>query len=176
MFKGRALSVIITVAIIGIAAFSSSAVAQIGKYGYIDSERIFSEYKDWGKAQEEFNTQYKAWDDEAKDMQKQYEEMIQEFEKQKLILSTEKKAEREAALEAKRQSLDAFTKEIFGPGGTAERKNDALVKPLLEKINTAIERVATEGNYDFIFNSTGLSYAKKDYDITDKILKILEEE
>ena len=76
----------------------------------------------------------------------------------------------------KKQELDAFTSRIFGPGGEAERKNDALVKPLLEKINSAIEKVATEGNYDFIFNSAGLAYAKKDYDITDKVLKALEEE
>jgi len=36
--------------------------------------------------------------------------------------------------------------------------------------------VATEGNYDFIYNSAGLAYAKKDYDVTEKVLQILEEE
>ncbi len=165
--------IVLVVLFLGLAV---SSQAQIGKYGYVDSDRIFLEYKDWAKAQEEFNTEYKAWDDEAKEMQKVLDEMIVEFEKQKLILSPDKKKEREAAIEAKRQALDAFTKEIFGPSGTAERKNNALVKPLLEKINTSIERVATEGNYDFIFNSAGLAYAKKDYDITEKILEILEEE
>ena len=85
-----------------IVAFSaSSAMAQIGKFGYVDSDRIFAEYKDWAKAQDDFNTEYKAWDDEAKEMQKALEEMIDEFEKQKLILSDEKKKEREAAIEAK---------------------------------------------------------------------------
>lgn len=159
-----------------IGAFSSTAPAQVGKFGYIDSDRIFAEYNAWVKAQEEFNTQYKAWDDEAKEMQKELEEMIEEYEKQKLILSAEKKKEREAAIEAKRSSLDAFTREIFGPAGTAERKNNALVKPLLDNINNAIERVATEENFDFVFNSAGLAYAKKDYDITDKVVEILEEE
>ncbi|MCX6827061.1 MAG: OmpH family outer membrane protein, partial [candidate division Zixibacteria bacterium] len=43
-----------------------------------------------------------------------------------------------------------------------------------QKINTIIERVATEGNYDFIFNSAGLAYAKKDFDVTQKVLNILE--
>ena len=167
------LALLFAVAMIGI---SSTAMAQIGKFGYVDSDKIFSEFKEWSKAQEEFNTEYKAWDDKAKEMQKELEDMIADYDKQKLILSPEKKKERETAIDTKRQALDTFTKEIFGPAGTAERKNSELVKPLLEKINAAIERVATEGNYDFVFNSTGLAYAKKDYDITIKVLGVLEGE
>ncbi|MEW5925410.1 MAG: OmpH family outer membrane protein [Candidatus Zixiibacteriota bacterium] len=176
MNKGKASIMVTALAIIIFSVLSSTSQAQIGKFGYIDSNRIFAEYKEWAKAQEEFNTQYKAWDDEAKEMQKEYEDMIDEYDKQKLILSAEKKKEREAAIEAKRQSLDAFTREIFGPGGTAERKNKTLVQPLVDKINAAIEQVATEGNFDFIFTSEALAYAKKDFDITDKIIELLEEE
>jgi outer membrane protein len=176
MSKSKKSISVILAAIFALCILSTTAVAQIGKFGYIDSDRIFTDYQAWVKAQEEFNTLYKAWDDEAKEMQQELEDMVMEYEKQKLILSAEKKKEREASIEAKRSSLDAFTKEIFGPAGTAERKNNELVKPLLDKINNAIERVATEENFDFIFNSAGLAYAKKDYDITEKILEMLEEE
>nr|MBN2277889.1 OmpH family outer membrane protein [candidate division Zixibacteria bacterium] len=175
MLKGKSF-LLTGLAVLLIMALSTPGQAQIGKVGYIDSDRIFAEYKDWAKAQEEFNTLYKAWDDEAKEMQKAYEDMTTEYEKQQLILSPDKKKEREAAIEAKRQSLDAFTRDVFGPSGRAERKQSELVKPLLDKINTAIERVATEGNYDFIFNSGGLAYAKQDFDITDNVLDILEEQ
>jgi len=174
--KGRFFYLSLLFPILGFLMIPSLASAQAGKFGYVDSDKIFSEYKEWSKAQEEFNTEYKAWDDEAKAMQKDLEDMTAEYEKQKLILSDDKKKEREAAIEAKKQALDAYTKDTFGPSGKAEQKNSELVKPLLDKINTAIEKVATEGNYDFIYNSTGLAYAKKDYDITDKVLKALEEQ
>lgn len=167
---------VLVLAMIFVAGMSLTSHAQIGKFGYVDSDKIFLEFKEWGKAQEEFNTQYKLWDEDAKKMQKELEEMIIEYEKQKLILSADKKTERENSIDAKRQGLDAYTKEIFGPAGTAERKNNTLVKPLLDRINEAIERVATDENYDFIFNSSGLAYAKKDFDITEKILEILQEE
>jgi outer membrane protein len=150
-------------------------IGQGVKYGYIDSDQIFAEYSEWINAQEEFNNEYKLWDDQAKEMQVELEELLDEYERQRLILSEDKKREREAAIETKRLALDAFTKRVFGPGGEAEKKNNALIKPLLERINTAIEQLATEGNYDFIFNSSGLAYANKDYDITAKILEILEE-
>ncbi len=145
------------------------------KVGYVDSDRILAEYSEWNKAQEDFQTQYNAWDQEAKDMQQELEELIEEYERQALLLSAEKKKEREASIEAKRQKLDAYTRTVFGPGGEAERKDMTLRKPLLEKINAAIETVAIEGNYDMIFNSSGLAYSKKDYDITDKILAKLDE-
>ena len=133
--------------------FATSGFTQVVKSGYIDSDKIFAEYSEWSKAQEEFNTDYKAWDDQAKEMQVEFEEMLEEYNRQKLILSDEKKKEREAAIEAKKQALDAFTNQIFGPNGEAERRNNALIQPLLEKINAAIEQVATDGNYDFIYNS-----------------------
>jgi len=171
--KKIAATVLIT--LMSIMLFSLNGFSQVMKNGYIDSDKIFAQYTEWSKAQEEFNTDYKAWDDQAKEMQTQYEEMLEEYNRQKLILSDEKKKEREAAIEAKKRALDAFTGQVFGPGGEAERRNNALIQPLLEKINAAIEQVATDGNYDFIFNSAGLAYAKKDYDITEKVLDILEE-
>ena len=173
--NGKRITLIAVAAMMIFLGIASNGLAQAIKSGYIDSDKIFAQYSEWSKAQEEFNTDYKAWDDQAKELQTQLDDMIEEYDRQKLILSAEKKKEREAAIEAKRQALDAYTNQIFGPNGEAERRNNALIKPLLEKINAAIEQVATEGNYDFIFNSGGLAYAKKDYDITDKVLDILEE-
>jgi outer membrane protein len=154
---------------------TSLGSAQTIKAGYVDSDKIFAEFSEWAKADEEFQTEYRAWDEQAQDLQNELQDLQDEYERQRLILSDEKKKEREAAIEAKRQALDAYTNRIFGPGGEAEKKQAALVKPLLDKINSAIEQVATEGNYDFIFTAGGLAYGKKEYDITDKVLEILEE-
>lgn len=149
-----------------------SAAAQ--KMGYIDSEKIQANYKEWGTAQTQFNSEMKAWEDEAAKMDQELKDMIAEYDKQRLILSAEKKAEREAAINAKQDALASFTKEISAPGGKAEQRMQALSKPLYEKIQAAIEKVAIEGNYDFIFNSAGLAYAKKDLDVTDKVIDKLE--
>ena len=47
---------------------------------------------------------------------------------------------------------------------------------IYDKINLAISQISTEGNYDFIFNSAALAFAKPEFDITDKVLELLEEE
>jgi len=169
----RILRILVPMALAA-AFFGGTAMAQ--KSAFIDSDKIQASYKEWVKAQEQFNTEYKAWEDEANQMQTDLQKMIDEYDKQKLILSADKKLEREAAINAKDQALASFTREISSPGGKAERRMNELVKPLYEKITAAIEKVAIAENYDFVFNSAGLAYAKKDLDITDKVIEILENE
>ncbi len=149
-----------------------TAAAQ--RFAFIDSDKIQANYKEWQKAQETFNTEYKAWEDQAASMDDELQQMMADYDKQKLILSADKKLEREAEINAKQEALNSFTREISSPGGKAERRMNELVKPLYDKITAAIEKVAIEENYDFVFNSAGLAYAKKDLDITDKVLEILE--
>ena len=162
--------VILTVGMV--ALLSGMAAAQ--KFGFIDSEKIQLNYKEWAKAQEQFNTELKAWEDEAAMMERELRQLIDDYDKQRLILSADKKAEREAAIQAKDQALASFTRDISGPGGKAEKRMSELVKPLYEKIQAAIEKLAIEENYLFIFNSSGLAYAKQENDVTDKVIDILE--
>jgi len=170
MVLGLCLTALLMVAI------PQSAAAQAVKLGMVNDEQIKVDFKDWQAAQESWEVENKAWEDEAIAQQTDLEELITEYEKQKLILSEEKKREKEAAINAKRDALDLFTKDVYGPGGKAERKHAQLIGPLLEKITKAIEMVAIEENYDVIFTlQSGLGYIKESMDVTDKVLKKLEE-
>jgi len=149
--------------------------AQTTKMGFIDDDKIKQNFPEWTRAQEQWEIERKAWDEEAVTKQTELQDLIDEFDKQKLILSDEKKKEREAAIRVKRDALDAFTKQIYGPGGTAEQKQMDLIGPLLEKVNRAIQLVAEEENYDVVFTlQSGLGYIKPIYDLTDKVLAKLE--
>ncbi len=164
---------------IGTVMLSMSAVpvsAQTMKMGFVRDEMIKKGYPQWLKAEEQWKAETKAWEDEALAKQEELQVLKDEYEKQRLILSDEKKREKEAAIMAKEEGLDAFTRQIYGPNGTAERKHGQLLDPLLESISNAIEAVAIEGNYDVIFTlQSGLGYIKEEFDITDKVIKHLEE-
>ena len=164
---------------IGIVMLSVSAErvsAQTMKIGFVRDELIKKGYPQWVKAEEQWRAETKAWEDEALAKQDELQILKDEYEKQRLILSDEKKREKEAAIRAKEEGLDAFTRQIYGPNGTAERKHAQLLDPLLESISTAIEAVAIEGGYDVIFTlQSGLGYIKEEFNITDKVIKHLEE-
>lgn len=159
-----------------VAIFSGAASAQGVKMGFVDDEAIKQQYKAWTKAQEQWKVEAGAWEEEAQSKQEELVDFAADYERQRLILSDEKKTEREATLRAKQDALDAFTRDVFGPGGKAERKHAQLVEPLLNKITEAIEAVAIDGEYDVIFTmQSGLGYIRETLDVTDKVLVWLEE-
>lgn len=172
----KQLTKLISSVLFVVALMTMSANAQTMKIGYVDDQRILNENKAWIKAQEEWQIESKAWQDEAQQKQTEIQDLYAEYEKQKLILSDEKRKEKEAAIRTKEQALDLYTRTIFGPGGSAEKKQDMLTRPILETVTKAIEAVAIEGNYDVIFtvNGSGLGYIKEVYDITQKVIDYLE--
>ncbi|MFQ5498496.1 MAG: OmpH family outer membrane protein [Candidatus Zixiibacteriota bacterium] len=161
-----------------LAALTAPRVSAQGiKMGFIKDDRIKQEYKAWQKAQEQWELEAKAWEDEAQQMQTELKELEEEFDRQKLILSDDKKKEREASIRVKRESLDAYTRRVFGPNGDAERKQTDLLAPLLDNISKAIEAVAIENSYDVIFTlQSGLGYINESFDVTDKVLVYLEDQ
>jgi len=154
---------------------NSPARAQSLKIGYVLDTAIQTSYKAWQRANDLWETERKAWDAEGQNKQQELQDMISEYEKQRLILSDEKKKEREAAIRTKQEALDAYTRQIYGPGGTAERKQEELLTPLTENIRKAIEAVANDGGYDIIFTmQSNLGYIRPTLDVTQKVLEYLE--
>jgi outer membrane protein len=170
------LLLIAVIVVAGATVFSSDTQAQSIKIGYLDDQKVLFNYDAWNKAKEQFETEMKAWEDEANRMMQNFIQDSVEYEKQKLILSKERRTERLAEISAKRTAVDAFTKDVFGQNGQADRKNTTLTKPLLDNMMTAVRTVASEGNYDVIFNSSALAYINPAYDITDKIIEALANE
>lgn len=162
--------------LLAVFAMGSLAQAQSMKIGFVKDERIKAEYRSWTRAQEQWEMENKSWEEEATTKQQELLDLEDDFERKKLILSEDKKREQELAISTKREALDAFTKQIYGPGGTAERKYEQLVAPLLDNVTQAIEAVSIEENYDVVFTlQSGLGYIKEQYDITDKVLQKLDE-
>jgi len=161
---------------VALTVFSAKANAQSIKIGYLDDQKVLQNYDAWNKAKEQFESEMKAWEDEANRMMQNYTQDSLEYEKQKLILSDERRKTRLAEINAKRTALEAFTKDVFGQNGQADRKNTALTKPLLDNMMAAVRKVAADGNYDVIFNSSALAYINPAFDITDKIIEALANE
>jgi outer membrane protein len=154
---------------------SSQAAAQAMKIGFVRDEKIKESYKPWQRAQEQWELERKAWDDEAAAKETELRDLMDEYDKQKLILSEDKRKEKEAAIRVKQEALDAYTRQIYGPGGSAERTQEKLIVPLLENVTKAIELVAVEGNFDVIFTmNSGLGYIRETFDVTELVVQKLE--
>jgi len=153
-------------------AVSTVAMAADVKIGYVDSQRIFSEYQEYQDAQAKFDKDVEAWNAQADQMKSDIDALTDELESQSLILSPEKKKEKEAYLKAKQDTLRQFLDATFGTDGKAERRMAELSKPIRDKVLEVIERLAIENDYSIVFDAgtVNIAYAKKSLDITDEVL------
>lgn len=147
------------------------------KIGFINSEKILMEYEGTKSAEDKLKKEYAKWEQEATERQKKMKEMKEQLDKQSLLLSAERKKEIESELEREYIEYNKFLQEKFGQQGDAAKKNDELLRPIIEKINKILDEIAKNDNYDFIFDSRGgVVYAKKAYDLTEKVIQVLNSE
>ncbi|MYI60331.1 MAG: OmpH family outer membrane protein [Gemmatimonadetes bacterium] len=162
-----------------VACYATSASAQL-KIGYIDSEVLKERLPEFRDAQRTLDQLRQDYENQAKDRAAKLLKLQEDFRRQELLLSEAKKAELQVEFETKMQQLNQFTQEKFGPEGELMRKNIELSEPIFKKINDAIQGMAEEKGYDFIFDaaapSSGLVFAKEEYDITEQLLELMEKE
>ena len=161
-----------TITIISLVMLATVVAAEELKIGYVDSQRIFAEFQEYQDAQAKFDKDVEIWNVQAEQMKLEADQLLGELEGQSLILSAEKKKEKEAFLQAKQDTLRQFLDATFGPEGKAEKRMAELSKPVRDKVLEVIERVAIENNYSIVFDAgtVNIAYAKKSLDITDEIL------
>ncbi len=149
--------------------------SQEGRIGYVDSMRLRTEFNEFQDAQAEFDKDVQVWQDEIAELETLIDSLKQDLEETKLLLSEAKRKEKEENLEAQELEYQRLTNDIFGPGGRAEKRNAELTRPILEKINQVLEKIATEENYIMIFDSVNgnIAYAEKGLDLTDLVLEEL---
>lgn len=156
-----------------LALFAGTISAEL-KLGYINSDEILAQYHGTKAAEEELRKEYAKWEQEATEKQNRIREMQDQLQKQALLLSEERKAQIGKDLQDSVVVYQQFLQDKFGQEGEAARRNSELLKPIIEKVNVIIDKIAVEENYDFIFDTKGgVVFAKKSYDITERVLKAL---
>ncbi|KPL05427.1 MAG: hypothetical protein AMJ73_00910 [candidate division Zixibacteria bacterium SM1_73] len=155
--------------------FPSSTSSQEGKIGYVDSMRLRTEFKEFADAQAKFDQEVTAWQKEIDELGKVIDSLVADSAKYSLVLSEAKRKEKNDYLISRRLEYGQLTNDIFGPNGRAEKKNAELTKPILDKINLVLEKIATDENFIMIFDSVNgnIAYAKKNLDLTDLVLEEL---
>jgi len=154
----------------------SNLIAQL-QIGYVDSESIMKQLPDAQDAQKRIDAQINEWQKEIRDMQKDWEESFDDYERRKLIMGKQKRAEIEKELVTKEESIEDFRQSKFGVNGELYKKQDEFMKPIQNQVFTAIEKVALEKELDFVFDRSGdliFLYAKEEYDITGEVLNKLQ--
>ncbi|MBM2845233.1 MAG: ompH [Bacteroidetes bacterium] len=161
-------SVLVVIALL----FAGLASAQ-SKIGHINSETIMQALPEAVDAQRSLDGMVAQWESELQKMQSDWKKKFDEYDKKKLILTDQARADAEKELRELDQSIADFRNKKFGQTGELFQKQNEVMKPIQNKIFKVLEDIAKEDGYDYVFDRSGeilLLYANDKNDLTQKVL------
>lgn len=163
--------------IISLFLMSALSIQAQMKIGHISSEYILKQLPDAQDAQKQLDALVVEWQNELNRMQKDWEKKYDEYDKKKLIMTEQRRADAERELRDLDQKIVDIRNRKFGQNGELFSKQNELMKPVQDRIFKVIQDVAAELQYDYVFDKSGeilLMYANPTHDLTQKVLEKLQ--
>jgi outer membrane protein len=151
----------------------AGAAAQM-KIGHINSETIMQTLPEAIDAQKSIDALVAGWEADLQKMQADWKKKYDDFDKRKLILTDQVRADQERELRELDQSITDFRNKKFGQNGELFQKQNEIMKPIQNKMFHVLEQVAKDEGYDYIFDRSGeilVLYANDKYDLTQMVLQ-----
>jgi Skp family chaperone for outer membrane proteins len=148
--------------------FAGAGFAAGEKFGYVDLGRIFDEYqktKNFDKSLEAKGAQKQA---EREKMVAEVKKLRDEAE----LLSSKAKEDKQVIIDEKIKVLQEFDRTTRD---SLRRERDNMVREILKEIETVIQTFGKSQGYSFIFNDRVLVYKSEGSDLTQQVIKALNE-
>ena len=160
--------------LIGSVLFSTLVFADV-KIGYIDSNEIMTKFEEVRQVQVSLEKEQRKLQAEMENLIQQLDSLKQEYERQRLLMSDSRRQEKEQELVRSEQKIQKFQMDKFGPEGEIYRKQNQLLKPVLAKVDEAIQAVGKRQQYDYIMDAVGgaIVYALDSNNLTEDVIEEL---
>lgn len=155
---------------------AASAWGQV-KIGHISSEAIMKQLPDAQDAQKQLDALVAQWQAELNKMQADWKQKYEDYDRKKLIMTDQRRADTERELRELDQKIADYRNQKFGQNGELFQKQEELMKPIQDRVFAAIQEIAQEDGYDYIFDKSGeilLMYTNEKLDLTQKVLDRLQ--
>ena len=150
---------------------ASIAFADV-KIGYVDSNEIMNNFDEVRQVQADLEKEQRRLESEFNELVFGLDSLKQDYDRQRLLMSDTRRNEKENEIANKEKFVQKFQLDKFGPEGEIYRIQNELLKPVLAKIDAAIQQVGSERGYDFILDamSGALLYALDSHNLTEDVM------
>jgi outer membrane protein len=162
--------------IIAVAMLFAALQVSAQKIGYINTEKILSVIPEYRNAQAQLENLGKQYSEKIESEYSKIETMYQTYQQQKGSLSAQARTQRENEIISREQTVKELQKTYFGQDGLMQKKSEELLNPLKERVDAAIKKIAENGNFMIIFDTSlmqGVAYAKESDDLSGLVIKAL---
>ena len=164
----------------GLLALSMLAIfaltAQAQRIAFVNVSEILESIDDYQAAQTELDRMANQWRSEIAQEYDEIKGMYNRYQAEQVLLSEDTRRQREEEIMNKEKAVRDMQKAKFGPEGELFKARQDLVRPIQDKVYTAIQEYANERGYDFIFDESGgagIIFSNPEYDKTEDVIKKL---
>ena len=129
--------------------------ANAQKIASIDYESVLAAMPETKKMTTDLDTFSKTKGDELNKQAEAFQKEVQQYQAEGAKMTEAQRTAKEGDLQKKQQNLQQLQQ--TAQQDLAQRR-DAAVKPIIDKLNNAVTKVAKANSYDFIIDSTALIY------------------
>jgi outer membrane protein len=157
-------------------AFASMSFVLVShaQIAFVDTRYILNKLPNYRDSLAKINQLGVVWQKEIDDKQIILDKMMNDFERDEVMLSDSIKKDRSDDLNYHQKEVRDLQRKRFGYEGDLVKKRRELLKPIEDSVNNIIQETATRLNYKIILDKsqgTTVMFANPKFDITDEVLK-----
>ena len=164
---------VLLVLLLAIGSFSLNAQRGV-RLGYVDMDYILKSVEEYQTANQQLAKRVQKWKVEVEEQRATIAQMRSDLTAEKVLLTKELIQEREDEINALELQMKDYQQDRFGPQGDLVRQRSQLVKPIQDQVFNAVQEIAANKKFDFVFDKSAdvvMLYADKRYDISDQVLR-----
>ncbi|MAB95210.1 MAG: OmpH family outer membrane protein [Flavobacteriales bacterium] len=162
----KKITFLVLISLITLSTFSQN------KFGYIDSQELLMLMPERKNAESEVQNFAKSLESQLAAMTAEYQESVQDYQSNEASYTDLIKQDKIAEITGLEQRIQAFQQNAQQ---SLQKKEQELLEPILSKARSAIEEVAVEGNFTYIFDKSvgSILYAKESENVLSLVKKKL---
>jgi len=144
------------------------------KFAYVDTEYILKHLPEYKSSQNQMNVMSQQWQKEVDANFAAIDKMYKAYQADQVLLTDDMRKRRENDIIEKEKDAKEFQRQKFGPDGELFQTRTKLLKPIQDKVTTAIADLAKSKFLDFIFDksseATMMIYSSSNYDLSNDVI------
>ena len=156
---------------------SYSVNAQRGvRIGYIDTEYILQNVPEYQEASAQLESKIQKWKTEIEGKLASIEQKRNDLSNESVLLTPELVKEREEDIFFEEKEILDYQQKRFGPNGDLMIQKKQLVQPIQDQIFAAVQDIAANRKYDFVFDKSAdltMLYSADRFDISEQVLRTI---
>jgi outer membrane protein len=148
--------------------FGSAHAADVAKIGILNMQRVLSASDPGKAAQAEIKTQRDKMLKDLKEKGTEIDALGKQFERESMVMSKEKREEKEREYRIRINDFKSLEKRYNTQSQDLQKK---LLNAIIKDVFAMVEEIGKKEGYLLILRSEGVMYAPDTIDITDAIIK-----